>query len=114
MTRMLELLDTTTNSWTFDVAEQGLGSLGQQDKWCVPWLSRALTNFPYLSIIDALAQIGPDAKPALPRLKELTQYRSENATPSEELYGKLDPDTLAVRKAAGEAVKKIEGGGGVR
>jgi hypothetical protein len=105
---MFEILETSTNDWVFGVAEQGLTHLGPQDKAYAPRLLAGITNAPNIAAIVALGQIGPDAKQAIPRLKSLLQYRSEDSAAYEEAHGSLDPWTVSVRKAVQEAIPKIE------
>jgi hypothetical protein len=105
--RMFELLETTRDEGTFAIAEQGLERLGPNDKAYVPRLIAGITNAPNLAAIAALGRIGPDARLALPRLRALLRYRSASAAIFQDARGTLDPWTLAVRKAAEEAIAKI-------
>jgi hypothetical protein len=108
VSRMFELLETTRDDGAFALAEQGLEYLGPTDKAFIPQLLAGITNAPNLAAIETLGRIGPDAKPALPRLRALLKYRSEDASLFLEARGSLDPWTLAVRKAAEAAIRKIE------
>jgi HEAT repeat protein len=108
--RMFELLETSKDDGTFAIAEQALDNLGANDKDYVPRLIAGITNAPNLAAIAALGRIGPDAQAALPRLRALLRYRSEDADIFQEARGSLDPWSAAVRKAADEAIQKIAPG----
>jgi hypothetical protein len=106
--RLVSLLEKGQNVWALNLAEKALAYLGPGDKECVPRLMPLMGVIPELPVIAALGQIGPDAKEALPRLKPLLEYKSPAAANYEALRGTLDPDSKAVRKAAKEAIQRIE------
>ena len=106
--RLFNLMETGQNAWALDVVEEALQFMGPADKAYVPQLMRYIGPFPDFAVITALGRIGPDARPALPQLKPLLQYKANGADAFQALHGTLDPETQAVRKAVAAAIRRIE------
>jgi HEAT repeat protein len=113
--RLFTLFETAKDEWAIEVAARGLAFLGPNDKSYTARLIRMISVLPRTerfracaSAIEGLGNIGPEAREALPELKRLLNYKALRNPSFEDHDSSLESGTIIVRKAAGDAIRKIE------